>query len=66
MRARKETSRRDLVAHFQIYESRKIALAAGDMIRVTQNGFTKDKAATQQRRIETGERFHEERRHQID
>ena len=33
----------DMAAHFQVYESRKIALAAGDMIRITQNGFTKDK-----------------------
>jgi hypothetical protein len=38
-----------MAAHFQIYESRKIALAAGDMIRVTQNGFTKDK-----RRLNSG------------
>lgn len=30
-------------AYFQIYESRQIALAAGDMIRITQNGFTNDK-----------------------
>jgi len=29
-------------AHFQIYESRTIPFAAGDMIRITQNGFTKD------------------------
>jgi conjugative relaxase-like TrwC/TraI family protein len=28
---------------FQVYESRTIALAAGDMIRITQNGFTQDK-----------------------
>ena len=27
---------------FQVYESCKIALAAGDWIRITQNGFTKD------------------------
>ncbi len=33
----------DMAARFQVYESRKIALAAGDMIRITQNGFTKDK-----------------------
>jgi len=30
-------------ARFQVYESRQIALAAGDWIRITQNGFTKDK-----------------------
>jgi len=35
---------------FQIYESRKIALAAGDMIRITQNGFTNDK-----RRLNNGD-----------
>ncbi len=40
----------NLSAHFQIYESRKIALAAGDMIRITQNGFTKDK-----RRLNNGD-----------
>jgi len=40
----------DMTAHFQIYESRKIALAAGDMIRITQNGFTKDK-----RRLNNGD-----------
>ena len=33
----------DMAARFQVYESRKIALAAGDWIRITQNGFTKDK-----------------------
>jgi ATP-dependent exoDNAse (exonuclease V) alpha subunit len=37
-------------ARFQIYESRKIALAAGDMIRITQNGFTNDK-----RRLNNGD-----------
>ena len=37
-------------AHFQIYESRKISLAAGDMIRITQNGFTNDK-----RRLHNGD-----------
>ena len=40
----------DMTAHFQIYESRKIALAAGDMIRITQNGFTNDK-----RRLNNGD-----------
>ena len=30
-------------ARFQVYESKTIALAPGDMIRITQNGFTKDK-----------------------
>jgi conjugative relaxase-like TrwC/TraI family protein len=37
-------------ARFQIYESRKIALSAGDMIRITQNGFTLDK-----RRLNNGD-----------
>jgi ATP-dependent exoDNAse (exonuclease V) alpha subunit len=32
----------DVAARFQVYESRQIALAAGDWIRITQNGFTKD------------------------
>jgi ATP-dependent exoDNAse (exonuclease V) alpha subunit len=40
----------DMTAHFQIYESRKIALAAGDWIRITQNGFTMDK-----RRLNNGD-----------
>jgi ATP-dependent exoDNAse (exonuclease V) alpha subunit len=40
----------DMAAHFQIYESRKIAIAAGDMIRITQNGFTNDK-----RRLNNGD-----------
>ncbi len=35
--------RLDMAAHFQVYESRQIALAAGDCVRITQNGFTKDK-----------------------
>jgi ATP-dependent exoDNAse (exonuclease V) alpha subunit len=33
----------DMAARFQVYESRQIALAAGDWIRITQNGFTKDR-----------------------
>ena len=33
----------DMAARFQVYESREITLAAGDWIRITQNGFTKDK-----------------------
>jgi conjugative relaxase-like TrwC/TraI family protein len=33
----------DMAARFQVYESRQIALAASDWIRITQNGFTKDK-----------------------
>ncbi len=33
----------DFVGRFQVYESRQILLAAGDWIRITQNGFTKDK-----------------------
>jgi ATP-dependent exoDNAse (exonuclease V) alpha subunit len=37
-------------ARFQIYESRKIALSAGDIIRITQNGFTLDK-----RRLNNGD-----------
>ena len=32
-----------LAAQFHVYESRKIALAAGDRIRITQNGFTNDR-----------------------
>ncbi len=40
----------DVAARFQIYESRKFALAAGDMIRITQNGFTNDK-----RRLNNGD-----------
>jgi conjugative relaxase-like TrwC/TraI family protein len=40
----------DMVARFQVYESREIVLAAGDMIRITQNGFTKDK-----RRLNNGD-----------
>jgi len=37
-------------ARFQVYESREIVLAAGDWIRITQNGFTKDK-----RRLNNGD-----------
>ncbi len=37
-------------ARFHVYESRQIFLAAGDMIRITQNGFTKDK-----RRLNNGD-----------
>jgi conjugative relaxase-like TrwC/TraI family protein len=33
----------DMAARFQVYESRSIAVAAGDWIRITQNGFTKEK-----------------------
>ncbi|MGH7988898.1 MAG: AAA family ATPase, partial [Limisphaerales bacterium] len=33
----------DMAGLFQVYESRKLALAAGDMVRITQNGFTKDR-----------------------
>jgi conjugative relaxase-like TrwC/TraI family protein len=33
----------DMTARFQVYESRKIALAPGDWLRITQNGFTKEK-----------------------
>jgi ATP-dependent exoDNAse (exonuclease V) alpha subunit len=42
--------RLDMAAHFQVYESRQIVMAAGDMIRITQNGFTKDK-----RRLNNGD-----------
>jgi ATP-dependent exoDNAse (exonuclease V) alpha subunit len=33
----------DKAARFQVYEPRTIALAAGDKVRITQNGFTRDK-----------------------
>jgi len=33
----------DNAACFQVYESRTIALAAGDKVRITQNGFTRDR-----------------------
>ena len=33
----------DKAARFQVYESRRVSLAPGDMIRITQNGFTKDR-----------------------
>jgi conjugative relaxase-like TrwC/TraI family protein len=33
----------DMASRFQVYESRQIALAAEDMIRITQNGFARDK-----------------------
>ena len=33
----------DMASRFQVYESREINLAVGDWLRVTQNGFTKDK-----------------------
>ncbi|HEV2330232.1 MAG TPA: hypothetical protein VGY56_15730, partial [Verrucomicrobiae bacterium] len=32
-----------MAAQFHVYESRKIALAVGDRIRITQNGFTNDR-----------------------
>jgi ATP-dependent exoDNAse (exonuclease V) alpha subunit len=35
--------RLDMAGRFQVYESREIPLAAGDWIRITQNGFTKEK-----------------------
>jgi len=35
--------RLDMAARFQVYESREIALAPGDWLRITQNGFTEDK-----------------------
>jgi conjugative relaxase-like TrwC/TraI family protein len=33
----------DQAARFQVYELRTIALALGDKVRITQNGFTRDK-----------------------
>lgn len=33
----------DKAVRFQVYEERTIALAAGDKVRITQNGFTRDK-----------------------
>jgi conjugative relaxase-like TrwC/TraI family protein len=33
----------DQSARFHVYKARQIALAPGDMIRITQNGFTRDK-----------------------
>jgi conjugative relaxase-like TrwC/TraI family protein len=33
----------DVAARFQVYEARNITLAAGDWLRITQNGFTKEK-----------------------
>ena len=33
----------DKAARFQVYESRRVSLAPGDMIRITQNGFTRDR-----------------------
>ncbi|MFO1511513.1 MAG: AAA family ATPase [Verrucomicrobiota bacterium] len=32
----------DRAARFQVHESRTIALSPGDMVRITQNGFTRD------------------------
>jgi hypothetical protein len=32
----------DRAARFQVHEAHQIALAPGDWIRITQNGFTKD------------------------
>ncbi len=40
----------DKAAWFQVYEKQQIALAPGDMIRITQNGFSKDK-----RRLNNGD-----------
>jgi conjugative relaxase-like TrwC/TraI family protein len=40
----------DMAVRFQVYESRRITLAAGDWIRITQNGFTKEK-----RRLNNGD-----------
>lgn len=33
----------DKASRFQVYEARTIALAAGDKVRITQNGFARDK-----------------------
>jgi hypothetical protein len=33
----------DKAARFQVYESQRVSLAPGDMIRITQNGFTRDR-----------------------
>src|SRR5205807_4627018 len=40
----------DNSGRFQVYESGQIGLAPGDMIRITQNGFTKDR-----RRLNNGD-----------
>jgi ATP-dependent exoDNAse (exonuclease V) alpha subunit len=40
----------ELAARFQVYESHTIDVAVGDMVRITQNGFTKDK-----KRLNNGE-----------
>ena len=32
----------DKAGRFQVYEAKQIALAAGDMVRITQNGFTRE------------------------
>lgn len=40
----------NLAARFQVYESRQISVATGDLIRITQNGFTKDR-----RRLNNGD-----------
>lgn len=40
----------NMAAWFQVYEAQQIALASGEMIRITQNGFTKDK-----RRLNNGD-----------
>jgi len=40
----------DKAAWFQVYEKQQIPVAPGDMIRITQNGFTKDK-----RRLNNGD-----------
>jgi conjugative relaxase-like TrwC/TraI family protein len=33
----------DKAPRFQVYESRRVSLASGDVIRIAQNGFTKDR-----------------------
>ena len=33
----------DKATRFQVYESRRVSLAPGDMIHITQNGFTRDR-----------------------
>ena len=47
----------DMAARFQVYESCEIALAAGDWVRITQNGFTKDKHRLNNGDLKQVERF---------
>ena len=54
----------DMAARFQVYESRQIALAAGDMDSDHAKRFHQGQTAAQQRRFETGEGVHQGWRHQ--